>query len=309
MIYEDSYCAIWHGPRRGGKSGSMAVECMINLLNGKKVFSDNPVNLAFDWSDGAGTEIIQYSTEPLNYEELIYCLDVPDLTNKYMKSVIAWDEIDKRVSSHSWQSVFNKICQRFMTYIGKLEMTFLMTAQFINLVDNQIRIQIDAEIQCTDLSYMYSNLERGAYIGQLAKDISGRYTGRMFKDTGREYPQTLILKDFWPIFDTKHFPATVLESLQKVEIRQDKRVLDLRGGGIQNIFGDNEEFKRQKDQNALIVFHLAEEVKESGTTFGRQELITMARRRGFREGDFRLMNMLSKEGVVAVEKGQYASVY
>src|SRR3972149_4817302 len=141
--YQDSYVIIWHGPRRGGKSVSMAEEEAVALLNGRRVFADSPVSFTYPNDDGSWSK---YATEPLNYDEFIFVMDSDELKKKYTGAVVAWDEVDKWMFSRNFQSVFSKITSQFITLIGKLEMTFLMTAQFIHLVDKNIRVKVDAEI-------------------------------------------------------------------------------------------------------------------------------------------------------------------
>ena len=297
-VYEDSYVIIWHGPRRGGKSISMAYEEAIALLNGRRVFADSPVQFLYPNEDGSWTK---YKSEPLNYDEFLFVTEDDALKKKYTRAVVAWDEVDKWMFSRNFNSVFSKITSQFITLIGKLEMTFLMTAQFIHLVDKNIRIQVDAEIGCTDLSFLYPHLGRGTNVGWIAKDISGRYTGQMYQDTGMEYQATLYAKPFWDIYDTKHAPS-ILDSMQKREIKQDKHIIDLREGrgGLEEDLDE-----RNHGKNYLIMEHMVEEMRDSGTTYRRGEIVKMAKERGYTDSSYILFSALNRIGVIPIQNNRY----
>jgi hypothetical protein len=299
----DSYAVIFHGPRGSGKSGSMAVESGIKLIEGRRVFADSPV--AFDLEDDLGDGgITHYATEPMDYEEFMFILEDDGLKKKYKRAVVAWDEIDKRLSNRNWQSMYSKIMGQFFTYIGKLEMTFLMTAQFIDRVDLQLRLQIDAEVGCMDMSFEYTNLARGSWVSRTLRDVSGRYTGRMFKDTGREYFQTLHLQPFWPWWDTL-YANSILEAWRKVQIKQDVKTFDMTHG-VNGGFGeDDEERKTDKNKNSLIIRNLVEEIKNNSEPLSRVQILTMARQRGYKASDYILFKELVREDIVPVGGGKY----
>lgn len=300
-VYQDSFVTIWHGPRRGGKSVSMAAEECIQLLNGRRVFADSPVQFLWPNDDGSWSK---YASEPLDYKELIFAMDDPELKKKFTGAIIAWDEVDKWLFSRNFQSVFSKITSQFITLIGKLEMTFLMTAQFIHLVDKNIRVQVDSEIECTDLSFMYPHLGRGTNIGWLAKDMSGRYTGRMYQDTGTEYQTTFYAMPFWEVYDTKKAPS-ILDSMQKIEIKAEKQVWDLRGGG-EDLEEDLAAYR--SDENIMIIEHLVEEIRDSGTYYTKAELLKMARERQYTGPTRTIFDRMADHNLVSVGRNQYAVV-
>ena len=314
-VYEDSYVTMWHGPRRGGKSASMAYEVMANLLAGKRVFADSPVSFNFQIDE---KRIHHYESEPLNYLEFLQ-IDDPTFKRKYSNSVIAWDEVDKWLFNRNFQSVFNKINSQFITMIGKLEMTFLMTAQFIGLVERNIVRQIDNEARCVDLSFKYPHLERGSTIGQMWRDVSGRTTGEMFEYNDEEYQQTFYAKTVWPIYNTKHTPS-LLDSMQKIKIEQPTKLITV--GDIQDVAGSNnykeiqttkEYGLTQDEQNYSVSVMLADEIKalkKAGIQeeFSRQDILIMARERGYRGSNYILFNELSGQDIAPIRRGILAPV-
>jgi hypothetical protein len=304
-IYEDSYVTMWHGPRRGGKSASMAYDVHANLLAGKRCFADSPVSFDFQIDENYRHH---YESERLDYLEFLR-VDEPWFKKKYSNSVIAWDEIDKRMFSRNFMSVFAKFQSQFITLVGKLEMTFLMTAQREHLVDRNIREQIDALVMCIDLSFEYSHLQRGTTIGQSWRDMSGRFTGQMFDYSQQEYQQTFYAKNFWPIYDTKWAPSLV-DSMQKFDIRMPKQVITL--GDMDGAIQDANASGYQFDSNRETIKMMAEELRESmmgqPKNFNRYELTRMARERGFQGNDRVLFNRLQEQNLVSVGRNQYALV-
>lgn len=307
-IYEDSFATMYWGPRRGGKSASQSYDDMAALLAGKRVFADSPVSFDFQIDENYRHH---YETEPLDYIELMLALDDPILRRKYANSLVSWDEIDKWMFSRNFQSVFSKMGSQFVTFIGKLEMSFTMTAQFLHLVEKNIRLQVDAQCRCVDLSFKYPQLQRGSTIGQSWQDKSGRMTGTEYDYNEEEYQQTFFAKVVWPIYNTKHAPS-ILESMQKIEIRQEKKVITI--GDLDGAKEEANQYRlNQNQQNGDVVNLLADEIRtlrasEIKTEFSRQELNIMARERGFKGSDYLLFNHLTNEGVVPVGRGKLALI-
>ena len=300
-IYEDSFVQMYWGPRRGGKSASMAYDCASSLLAGKRVFADSPV--AFNFQLEEDGPIYHYATEPLDYVELIMANEDKELKKKYMGSLVAWDEVDKWMFSRNFQSVFSKIISQFVTLIGKLEMSFVLTAQFMHLVDKNIRMQVDAECRCVDLSFKYTQLQRGSTIGQTWMDKSGRMTGTEYDYDNETYQQTFFAKIVWDIYDTKRAPS-LAEALQKVEIRQQKKIITI--GDIEGAREPAEKYKfTQKENNEQVIDLLAteaREIQELGLKphFSKQEIYAMARERGFHGTDYVLANVLANHNFSSV---------
>jgi len=199
MPYYDSHVKVYHGPRRGGKTASATGDGAIALLNSQNVFSNYPIDFWFKENEESETK--HYKSEPLLLEELLR-IDDPEVQNKYRRSLCIWDETALSLYSRNSQAVVNKMYGLIITLIGKLELSFDFTTQFISLLDKNIRIQEDALIFCSDLSFKYPHLQRGSVISQIWQDISGRYTGEMYEYSNQTYQQTFYDKWVWNIYDT-----------------------------------------------------------------------------------------------------------
>ncbi len=190
MAFRDSYAVLFHGPRRGGKTLSMVFQAILDLLRGTVVYSNFPIIFNFGGR--------QYQSLELDY--MAFLNEDPCFEG----SSICWDETAFFAFNRQSLSLFNKFISMALILIGKEEINFYMASQFASMLDKNVRLQTDALILCTDLSFEYPHLERGAVIGHFMQDISGRFTGRTFEMTGRYYQRTLHGKPFWFCYNTKH---------------------------------------------------------------------------------------------------------
>ena len=126
-------------------------------------------------------------SQELVYDELIH------QESKFEGGVIGWDEPSLWLFSRNFQSRMNKIISQIIILMGHVEMNYYFATQFLSLLDKNIRLQMDALIFCSDLSFKYPQLQRGSTIGQLLQDMSGRFTGDMYENTGEVYQQTFFL--------------------------------------------------------------------------------------------------------------------
>lgn len=192
---QDSYVIVWHGPRRGGKTISQSTQSGIDMINGRNVWSNYPIAFSMRWNFDHILHF--YSSQPLDYQKLLH------QDPQFEGGVISWDEPALWLFSRNFNSRMNKMFSLIITLMGKLEMNYYFTCQFLSLLDKNIRLQMDALIFCSDLSFKYRQLERGSTIGQLLQDMSGRFTGEMYEYTNMVYQQTFFCKPFWPIYNTK----------------------------------------------------------------------------------------------------------
>jgi hypothetical protein len=203
MAYRDSYLVIYHGPRRGGKTLSMVFQAIVDMIKGIKVYSNFPI--IFNIFDE------KYESQPLNYYEFL--AEDP----KYQRSTIVWDETAFWAFNRSAQSVFNKFLSLGLILIGKQELNMYLATQFISMLEKNVRLQADAHIMCTDLSFLYPHLKRGTTISHLMKDISGRFTGRTFEMTEQIFQRTFHGEPFWHCYSTKQ-AFDIFEAQQKIKV-------------------------------------------------------------------------------------------
>ena len=239
----DSYLVIYHGPIRGGKTASMTADGAIEMLNGRRVFSN--YRIAFTYN---GKE---YAAEPLKPEELMY-VDRPEVKKKYTDCVICIDEGALLMAARDFQTATNKLIAQSMLLRGKLELSVFVTVQFLSMFEKNMRIQEDTLVFCHDLSFKFRNLERGSVISQAFQDISGRSTGETYEYSGMVYRQTFRAKPFWYIYDTKEMPVSVVK--KKVGMK------DVRDGLEYSDFEKDQEYLlSQHEENDSIVTNLIDE--------------------------------------------------
>lgn len=190
---EDSYCFIWHGPRGGGKTASLVGTCVEDMIcYNQRVISNVPIS--FDYEPEPGGPSIHYESEPLNIDAL---LALDDSVNN---AIIAWDEIPLWAYSRGAQSVLNKLVGLIITLLRKNDLSLYVTTQFLSLIDKNIRIQGDAQIECTDLYYKYRDtMRKGELISQKIVDASGKLSGTI----GTPMERLFRAKSIWHTYPTK----------------------------------------------------------------------------------------------------------
>ncbi len=248
--FKDSYCLVFHGSRRGGKTLSMVVQAIIDMLSGRKCFSNFPISFTLNGKI--------YQSEILDYYALLAQDDM------YKDSVICWDETAFWLSARNPNAGFNKIATLVLTLIGKWEVNFYSTVQFLNFLDKNVRQQADAIVLCTDLSFKYHQLGRGTHIGQLLQDTSGRFTGTMYDYSHEIFQRTLAGKWAWPCYDTK-IAFDIFETQRKVRIDTGKGVI-LSKNGIDNAITNDRQFTENESRELITLQHIIGEFIEEGKT-------------------------------------------
>jgi hypothetical protein len=210
---DDSYVLIWHGAAGAGKTMSADVQCIIDMVvYNQKVYSMVPISFTFQ--DDEESVPVEYASIPL---------DIPALLRQdemYRNSVVLWDEINLWLFSRNHQAVLSKVISQLITLRRKLDISFYATSQFLSLVDKNFRIQLDAEVFCFDLHYVYHNLSKGQIIHQELKDISGKFTGKPFDYAPLTYENLLRGDPFKGTYPTKH-TFNIFEAMRKYKVNMD----------------------------------------------------------------------------------------
>ncbi len=268
---QDSNIVVFHGPRGGGKTGSMVVQAVIDMILGRQVWSLLPITAYFEGE--------LYQSLPIDYTQLLR------QDERLQDGVVCWDETALWAYSQNWQAYFSKILGLVLTLIRKMDLSLYMTVQFESLLSKNIRLQMDALVMCTDLSYKYPHLQRGSTIGQLLQDISGRFTGATFEYSQEMYQRSLYLKPFWKCFDTKALPN--IEETQR-KITKDE---------LYGVYEEESQYQyTEDDKDQLIINLLVGELRATHPNISRGEFWQMARGRGFGAS-------LSKGGIYLSELG------
>lgn len=245
---KDSYLVIAHGPIRGGKTVTMTGDASLDMIEGRRVFSNYPI--AFDYQESPGAPIKHYASEPLIADELLY-IDRPDIQRKYTDSVIVWDEGALSLPAREHATAQNKLISQATLLRGKLETSLYFSVQYLSMWEKNMRLQMDSLIFCHDLSFRFRHLERGSTISQAFQDMSGRSTGYTFEETGRVYRQTFHAKPFWYIYDTRKTFPIVRDKIGYGDVRK-----TLKTGDFDT---DDDHQLSQEDENWVIVENLVKE--------------------------------------------------
>jgi len=280
--FTDSYLNIYHGPIRGGKTASMTGDVIIDMINGRRCFSNYKIEFRYKGKD--------YSAEPLIADELLF-IDRDDIKKKYNDCVIAWDEGALSMPARDFQSAQNKLTSQAMLLRGKLQSSIYFCVQYLSMFEKNMRLQEDTLIFCHDLSFKYKNLERGAFISQAFQDISGRSTGYTYEESGRVYRQRFFAKLVWPVYDTLFMPEKIVK--EKIGIKDVRAVLN--GNEV-----DKEEFDdfSSYDENCQVVSNLIDELltlNQNVVSLGVLE--SMAKHRTFVGDRNELTQILMSKGV------------
>lgn len=192
---KDSNVLVFTGARGGGKTASAAVQAAIDMVVfGQTVVSNVPISFMFKDDDGS---------EPKLYQSLPLSVDaIMRLDENLRDCVIVWDEMPLWLYSRQSNSVLNRLAGLILTLLRKRSLSLYVTSQFLKMIDSNVRIQMDAEVRCQDMSFKWHNLSRGELVQQTILDISGRFSGETYDESRRTYQRLLHLSGFFGIFDT-----------------------------------------------------------------------------------------------------------
>jgi len=210
----DSLVVVYTGARGSGKTLSMAFDISLALRNNVPVWSNIPVS--FYWSPDDDTPAKFYQSLPLNME-LLYTLD-----RGVSDGIVAIDEINLWADSWSTQNVAARLLTAVFQQIRKRSLSFYLTTQNFNWINTRIRWQTDLHIACSDISYKYHEMERGAFIHQKLFDMSGIFSGDPFRDdnwNNNNVKERLgFLKPYWKAYNTlNEFDYESVTTKYKVE--------------------------------------------------------------------------------------------
>ena len=294
-----SNLVIYHGPIDSGKTLSMTADAAIGMAKGRRVFSNYWIAFRYNGID--------YYAEPLKPEELMY-VDLPEIKKKYTNCIICVDEGALLMAARDFQTATNKLIAQSMLLRGKLGLSVYITVQFLSMFERNMRIQEDALVWCHDLHYKYPrHLKPGEVISQSFQDISGRFTGYTYEENGLVFHQTLKGILFWPIYDTKEMPVSVVK--KKIGMKDVREVVEDDGSkeeSFSNMNGMGVISKEDYEHNDLVVNNLLTELDSLGQSLVPSNIMrSMAARRGFTGNYEFLMEILMTKGVTLNARYQW----
>ena len=224
-----SYVELYLGGRGSGKTLSMSVQALLDMLNGKQCWANYPIRFKYRSSDGVVTE---FSSHKLEIEDLITFK--PDIRD----GVICLDELNLWASSRGSMSVVNRLLNSWIQLIRKRKLDIYIACQLLNTLDRIFRDQCDVVIECFDMSHKFRSLPEGALIYHTITDWSGLFTGRPImkwdnlEERGRNTRyRYLNARRFWGIYDS-WTEFDILQALTQYQVKREVRVIDQAGNAL-----------------------------------------------------------------------------
>jgi len=199
-IIEKSLVVCYTGGRGSGKTLSMTVQASIDMIQGRRCWSNYPISFKMKGSD---SKIVSYDAEPLEFDRLY------DFDQSFQHGLVLIDEINLWADSRRSMNVSNRLLTYIFQLIRKRRLSFYLTVQNFDWLDKRIRWQTDVLIKCFDLSFAYHELTPGEAISQTLIDLSGAMTGHPAGERDEhnywhrpDVRRTMHAKDFFKVYDT-----------------------------------------------------------------------------------------------------------
>jgi len=221
----DSLVKVWTGSRGSGKSLSMAYDLAMDMLRGRKVYSN--MEISFDYQQKEGSRLYSFRSLPLDMESL-YVLD-----SGVQGCIVAIDEVNLWADSWSWQNVASRLLSIVFQQIRKRSLSFYLTCQNFQWLNTRLRWQTDLHTRCFDWSHGHEGVEPGALIKQTLYDMSGFFTGYAFSEDHRGYDpgsgknvaeRLGFMKPYWGIYNTLNIFTPDEYNTKYKEVRETKLI-------------------------------------------------------------------------------------
>jgi len=266
----------------------MAIQAALEMLKGRTVWSN--MDISFVWE---GNKI--YRSLPLDMEAL-YTFDVG-----ISDGVVCIDEINLWADSANWMSIGSKLIASIFQLLRKRSLSFYLTVQNFQWLNNRLRWQTDLLVRCYDLCYRYHNLEPGDIVSQSRVDLSGILTGKVYNPAmPKESTSERLLR-------TRRFKGiynTLLE-FDYLDIQSNKYKIDSTTKVIRDgVITEKPTLEAAKNNVRFMLDSLRAEGKQMITV---DDMKSIVRDYGIEQGFTTVGRILSKEGVTfrRSRKGDY----
>lgn len=226
MGYQRNYVGGFVGYAGAGKSVSLAEVCAVEMIKGRRVWSNLPVEIKkgtaiYNRKEYYGIPIKEVKTEPLDMN-LIYLMD-----DELIEGTIAFDEIGYAADSRQSGSVKNRLITGFIRQLRHSQLNLFYTAFSYWRVDSRLRDETDFIVECEDLSNSSWGEDigctDGVFIIQRWYDLTGKMTRG--KCVSPYYPKDKIpyktdqfeALPFWFCYDTRKSQG-LEEAFSKVKL-------------------------------------------------------------------------------------------
>ncbi len=259
MNYQPNIVGAYVGYAGGGKSLSLTGLIIKQLLAGRRVWSNMPVQISpalLNRGNPFGHISFPRTTEPLNMQ-LLYMLD-----DSLVEGTIALDEMGYYADSRLSGSIKNRLITSITRQLRHRQLHFFYTAFDFMRVDSRLRDETDFVCQCEDLAGSpwgeeNENVVGGLVILQRYFDLTGKMTkGRNVVSwySGPRTPYSVLnfhARPFWECYDTRKI-VSLEEAFSGVE-------LDLQKTRISNRSSSEDAFMETDVAIAKKVAEIADE--------------------------------------------------
>jgi len=177
--------------------------------------------------------------------EALYTLDAG-----VSEAVVAIDEINLWADSWAWNNTASKLLTIIFQQLRKRSLSFYLTCQNFQWLNNRLRWQTDLHVRCFDWSHGHPGVEPGSIIKQTLYDMSGFFTGYPFGGDHKGYDgygtrnvvdRLFYGKRFWGIYDTLNVFTPEEYSTRYKEVKETKLI---QGGQVVTIDSPSEVAKK-----------------------------------------------------------------
>lgn len=214
----DSYIICLSGARGGGKTETQAWLGIIAKILGYPVWSNFPLKFYLKKTKTAKPEIVE--AEMLDLSKLFA------LSDDIRGGLVLIDEYQTYCSKYSFNSMRNRIFGEFWAQIRKRDLSFCFTAKSIDWVDRRTISETDVELKCQDAHFSEGGdgFKKGELVFYQVRDLSGKWTGKMFEDYPIFYPFNLPMRAVWGSYDTRQ-TVDVFEAMAKLELDLERTII------------------------------------------------------------------------------------
>jgi len=219
MSYTQSRVIQLVGPRGSGKSLCLAKLGAIDLMRGKPVWSNMPVELSkrtVKWYEGKQV----LNTIPLDWDAFY------SLSQDLVEGTVLIDEAQYFSDARSSLSLKNRLLNAIVAQVRKRSLNLYYTVKERDWVDKRLNYETDIVITCFDLAWMPKKKNKRKYahgerIYTCHYDVSGAIRGRPGRLLGR---YVVPGRQWWNVYDTKSV-IDLEEAFTSVKLDLQKRVI------------------------------------------------------------------------------------
>lgn len=223
--YAESMVVGLVGPKRGGKSLTMAKLGHRDMSLGRPVWSNLPIQTPKFLLD-KGYPLLK--TREIDWNAFFM------MDPEYQDGTILLDEASYMNSNRGWNSMKNRVTNAFLNQVGHRNLDVIWNAKSTGWLDGQgLGFETDVEIYCKDLGKTpwgwKNHVTHGTIISFEAYDRTGSLTGRIANRRdryARPFRKWFTVNQYiwWTAYDTRHL-STLEEIFGGLKLDLQQRII------------------------------------------------------------------------------------